>query len=142
RPRFVRRRQTALLVPVPEADVTVDHWRRQHDPTAVAGVPAHVTVLYPFAPPAALRPVALEDLRAIAAHTPSFAFELRSVGRFPGVVHLAPEPAEPFVALTESLVDRWPQHQPYEGRYDEVVPHLTVAEGLDERLGDELARAM
>ncbi len=31
--------------------------------------------------------------------------------------------------LTEALWRRWPQCPPYEGAYDEVIPHLTVAVG-------------
>ena len=31
--------------------------------------------------------------------------------------------------LTNAMSHRWPDHPPYEGRYDDVVPHLTVAMG-------------
>ncbi|MEA2290989.1 MAG: hypothetical protein QOF17_9 [Solirubrobacteraceae bacterium] len=110
---------TALLVPV--AGIGLDD--------AAAGLPPHVTVLYPFVPARRAGPELERDLRATFAHIPAFDFALTSVGRFPGVLYLAPEPAAPFAALTEACTRRWPEHPPYAGAYDEVVPHLTLAEG-------------
>ena len=58
----------------------------------------------------------------------AFDFALTSVKAFPnGVLYLAPEPAEPFVEITEALTDRWPDHPPYNGAYSSVIPHLSVA---------------
>ena len=45
----------------------------------------------------------------------------------PGVVYLAPKPAALFIAFTQAVVERWPDHQPYGGAYEEIIPHLTVA---------------
>ena len=59
----------------------------------------------------------------------AFDFTLSEVRRFPdGVVYLAPEPTDPFVAITKALADRWPDHPPYGGAFDAVIPHLTVAQ--------------
>lgn len=44
-------------------------------------------------------------------------------------MYLAPEPTEPFVELTKAVWRSWPDHPPYEGAYDKVIPHLTVALG-------------
>lgn len=41
---------------------------------------------------------------------------------------LAPEPAEPFRALTEAVVEAFPGFPPYGGAFAEVVPHLTVGD--------------
>jgi 2'-5' RNA ligase superfamily len=109
-------RRTALVVLVPEADAYVD-------PTT--GVPAHVTVLFPFAPRGSFDRDELASL--LAAHA-AFEFELASVERFPGAVtYLAPVPAAPFEALTEAVWRRWPEHPPYESAHDVVVPHLTLS---------------
>ncbi|MFI7238151.1 2'-5' RNA ligase family protein [Streptomyces cyaneofuscatus] len=40
--------RSGLIVRVPEADPLVRAWRDRLDPSARAGVPAHVTVLFPF----------------------------------------------------------------------------------------------
>jgi 2'-5' RNA ligase len=53
--------------------------------------------------------------------------------RFPEILWLAPEPPEPFVAMTVGMVARFPDHPPYGGIHDRIVPHLTVAQAeLDE----------
>jgi len=121
--------ESALVIPVPEAEPAVASWRSLHDPAARDGLPAHVTVLYPFLPHRALDGGVVASLRDLAASTPAFGFELRDFGRFPGVLYLAPQPAEPFVALTAAMAAHWPACPPYGGRFDEVIPHLTVAEG-------------
>jgi len=54
---------------------------------------------------------------------------LAAVRRFPRVLYLAPEPAAPFVAMTEACARRWPEHPPYAGAFADVIPHLTLAEG-------------
>lgn len=120
------RRRTALIVAVPEAEPHVAELRLAHDRSAALGVPAHVTILFPFAPPELVDEEALAELFAAQS---AFAFELASVEHFgEDVTYLAPSPARPFVELTRAVVARWPEHAPYEGAHEEVVPHLTVGE--------------
>jgi 2'-5' RNA ligase len=126
-----RRPQSALIVPVADAEPVVGDWRANHDPSAAAGMPAHVTVLYPFIPPESIDAASEQELEALAGAFPRFRFELADVGRFPGVLYLDPKPREPFVRLTQLVVARWPDYPPYGGEFDEVVPHLTVAQGSD-----------
>src|SRR4051812_32565116 len=42
--------ESAILLAVPEAEPLVHEWRAKGDPSAAHGVPAHVTLLYPFLP--------------------------------------------------------------------------------------------
>jgi len=89
-------------------------------------LPAHVTVLYP-APGDAV-----EIAKALEPFDP-FEVTFARLDRFPGVLWLAPEPAEPFVAMTEAMIERFPEHPPYGGAYASIIPHLTVAQTqLDE----------
>ena len=143
-PGAAGRASTALLVPVPDADPVVGRWRDAHDPMARLGIPAHVTVLTPFLPAGRIDEAVERGLAEVAAATPAFEFRLASVARFPGsVLYLAPEPAAPFVTLTEAVVARWPDHPPYGGEFDEIVPHLTVADhGEPPALAEELAAAL
>ena len=129
--RAVRRRSSALLVPVPEAEAAVGEWRQRADPSAAKGVPAHITVLYPFLRPRRVAESDHEGLARAAASVPAFDYTLRSVGRFPGVVYLAPEPAGPFAALLKAVQQGWPGLEPYGGRFDSYVPHLTVSDGQE-----------
>ena len=115
--------RTALIIEVPEAEPAIGALRLDHDPSAAQGVPAHVTVLFPFASPA--------DEDAVAdlfARFRPFDFTLDRVERFEeGPVWLRPRPATPFVDLTAAVVQRWPDYPPYEGEHDEIIPHVTVS---------------
>src|SRR6185369_16665153 len=77
-------------------------------------------------------------LTDLFAATPSIQARLVSIGRFPEVVFLVPEPASWFVGLTEALSARFGL-LPYGGVYESVVPHLTVAQQPDAALLDEVA---
>lgn len=125
------RSSSALVLPVEWAEPLVGRWRAEHDEAARAGLPAHITILYPFLPVRALTDAVEAELRRIAAERKRFRCVLERVGRFPGVVYLAPEPEEPFVELTQAIWSRWPERPPYGGAYDTVVPHLTVAIGAE-----------
>lgn len=117
--------RTALIVVVPEAEPAVGALRFQHDWSAPLGVPAHVTILFPFAEPAVLDEEAIAEA---VASCPAFDFTLDRIGRFEdGPVWLHPEPSEPFAALTGAVWRRFPDYPPYEGAHDVVVPHLTVS---------------
>jgi 2'-5' RNA ligase len=123
--------ESALVIRVPEAEALVGGWRRRLDPSAAWGVPAHVTILYPFVAPAAIDAELRSRVAALLAGAAPFAFTLAAVRTFgDDVLYLAPEPAEPFRRLTDLLVDAFPEHPPYGGGFDEIVPHLTVAEGV------------
>ena len=41
---------------------------------------------------------------------------------------LHPDPSAPFADLTAAVAQRWPDYPPYEGAFDEPIPHLTVSE--------------
>jgi 2'-5' RNA ligase len=94
-------------------------------------MPFHVTVLYPFLAADAIDDEVEDALRDIAARSARFGFDLTEIGRFPDVLYLAPRPAEPFVAMTQQVHARWPEHPPYRGEFESVIPHVTVASGSE-----------
>ena len=57
------------------------------------------------------------------------------------LVWLAPQPDEPFRALTQAVSAAFPDYLPYGGVHNDVVPHLTVGDrssgDLAELLGAE-----
>ena len=123
--------RSALVVAVQGAAPVVEHWlERTASAKPSHGIPAHVTVLFPFVPAAEIDEALLEGLNALFVRMQPFDFELTECRRFPAVLYVAPEPAEPFVAMTEAVVAAYPDFPPYEGVFDSIVPHLTVAEGL------------
>jgi 2'-5' RNA ligase len=119
--------ESALVIPVPEAEPVVGDLRTRYDPTAPRGLPAHITVVYPYLHPSALTQSVFNELNAIFTGVAPFQFTLQAFGRFPEVVYLAPDPTEPFLRLTGAVATRWPEAPPYRGIYDELIPHLTVA---------------
>lgn len=64
--------ESAIVLAVLAAETLVSQWRRLYDPAATWGVPAHVTVLYPFVTPDALDESVLARIQQIAAGTPRF----------------------------------------------------------------------
>jgi hypothetical protein len=105
---------TGIVIPVPEAQRYADH--------------PHVTLLAPFRARDRLDEPALRaslgDFFAVIA---PMRFSLVQVHRFPvGILYLAPEPADPFRAMTLALAVQFPDCPPYGGQFDDVVPHLTI----------------
>lgn len=118
---------SALVVVVPEAEAVVGALRAEHDPSAAAGMPAHVTVLFPFVPES--RFGAAERMRTalVVSRFAAFDARFRGTGRFPGTLWLKPSPKAAFRDLTLALAAAFPDCPPYGGAHAEIVPHLTVA---------------
>jgi len=121
--------ESAILLEVPEAEPLVGSLRAVGDPSASEGVPAHVTLLYPFVedPDEGI----VEELRFFFAGVDGFRLDFSSVGMFPEVVYLAPDQDATLRGLMEALARRWPGCLPYGGAFDDVTPHLTVVNTPD-----------
>jgi 2'-5' RNA ligase len=119
--------ELALVVPFEELAPIVDDLReRACDSKPSHGMPPHVTLLVPA-------PRAADAISGVLAPFPAFDVAFARLDRFPGVLWLAPEPAEPFSQMIEALVQEFPDQPPYGGAFAEIVPHLTIAQcGLEE----------
>ena len=134
---------SALLVAIPEAEPVVGGMRLQHDAVAADGIPAHVTVLYPFVPRDRLTNEVRDAISVVVGALPAFDYRFDLAARFgSSTVYLAPEPASAFARLTDAVHARWPDHPPYGGVFNVVVPHLTVGDGLDGTTADALEVAV
>ncbi|MCD2192702.1 2'-5' RNA ligase family protein [Actinomycetospora endophytica] len=121
--------ETAVLALIPAAEPAVGKHRRALDPTTAAGVPAHVTVLYPFVPPAEVTTTTVATLRAAVSPVAPFACRFTGTGWFgEDLLWLAPTPADPFAELTRRVWRSFPEQVPYGGEH-EPHPHLTVGYG-------------
>ncbi len=128
--------ETGLIVPVPEFESFIRHHRTFNDAVSPEGVPAHLTLLYPFLPPLGCKE-AHREVAEFFAEVEPFEFKLTEVGWFDErVVFLAPEDPSPFVSLTERLIEHWDVCIPYGGRHGGAhVPHLTLGiEGTPEEM--------
>jgi 2'-5' RNA ligase len=129
--------ETALIARVPEAEPFIGRFRERFDPPARRNVPAHVTILYPFMSPDEVDDEVLETLRALVAAVPAFGFRLADTRRFPvGSLYLAPEPGTSFSRLTNDVHHAFPDFPPFGGKFDTVIPHVTVAHGDAQTLAE------
>lgn len=124
--------QSALIVTVPEADQIVARFREQLDSGAALGVPAHVTILYPFMPAEMITDDVVDELSRLFLTISSFDVRFESIGWFgQQVVFARPASEEPFHRLTSLVAQRWPAWPPYEGAHADPIPHLTIGDNGD-----------
>ncbi|MGI8446215.1 MAG: 2'-5' RNA ligase family protein [Streptosporangiaceae bacterium] len=122
--------QSGLIVEVPEADPVVGQHRALLDISAPLGIPPHITVLFPFMPPGAIDEPVLAELVHLFAAAGRFPFRLDGTAWFgDDVLWLAPSNPDPFRALTQRVFDTFPAFPPFGGRFEDVVPHLTIGHG-------------
>lgn len=114
-------------------DIIVDHpaiaalpyWRE----AAPAGIPPHVTLLYPWRTPP-VDEASLVALRDAIRGTAPFSITLDGIDTFPqGVVYASIADHDGLRKLMRSIAARFPDTPPYGGRFgSEAVPHLTLAQ--------------
>ncbi|MBI2781568.1 MAG: 2'-5' RNA ligase family protein [Chloroflexi bacterium] len=126
-------RESALIVPIrlPPALAQV---RLRETRDGPAGVPGHVTVLYPFVPPDSIDRAVLAAVAQVIGTAPAFDVRFCDVRRWEpgegdpgGVVWLEPVPSEPFNELTRALFAAFPAYPPYGGIHDETIAHVSLA---------------
>lgn len=125
----VRNDETALLLRVPGAEDAVARRRQQLDSAAADGIPAHVTVLYPFVPLGDLQEedhslleklfAAQQPFTIVGTHTSWFGDQ---------VLFMQLEDPDQVQALTAQVAAAYPGYPPYAGEIvlENVIPHLTV----------------
>lgn len=129
RPTIRRVLRSGLIVEVPEAEPMVGDWRARLDPLAGRGVPAHVTVLFPFIPVPEIDDRVTRRLHDLFTSVQTFEFNLIDVRWFDqSVVWLAPDTDAEFRRLTTAVYQAYPEYPPYEGQFDDAVPHLTIGD--------------
>jgi 2'-5' RNA ligase len=127
---MTRSGQSALIVEVPEAEPAMVRCRQHFDASAGLGVPAHITVLAPFLALTAIGPAELAGLERLLAPVRPFRFLLSHTDWFgEEVLWLGPRDPAPFRALTAHVHRAFPDYPPFGGRFDDVVPHLTLGQG-------------
>jgi 2'-5' RNA ligase len=121
---------SGLVIPFPNVEPVVAAHRLKYDPQAPRGVPAHVTIHFPWIPAATVDATALAEVRELAATTPAFAVAFEELRWFGDeVLWLAPTPDQPFRGLSDRSAALWPEAPRYGGVFEDVVPHLTIGEG-------------
>jgi 2'-5' RNA ligase len=122
--------KSGLVIPVPAAELLVRRWRESLDPGCILGVPAHITVLFPFASPKDIDEEKIATLETYFSQVVPFEFGFKELGWFDDkVVYLAPAPDDVFRGITQGLTKLYPMYLPYEGKHGESTPHLTIGDG-------------
>ncbi|MFW2383415.1 MAG: 2'-5' RNA ligase family protein [Acidimicrobiales bacterium] len=113
---------SAVAVVVPEADELLS----AVGGSVSGGMPAHVTVTYPFLSPRRIQQSHRDQLRAIASASESFDLELATLRNHELITFLTVTPEEPVRTLTAAVLEDWPDHPPYGDSEVDVPPHMTL----------------
>jgi len=133
----VAHRESAIAIKV-RLPRDLERFRVAHVQNAALGVPAHVTLVYPFVPAEQLDAAVRRRIARAVASQPPFSFRLSTVRRWPNTLYLAVDPAAPFEAMVRSIVAAFPEYPPYGGAFP-YVPHVTLAEGEESAIAELVA---
>jgi 2'-5' RNA ligase len=117
---------SALVIPV-SLPPRLERERRLYVSVAAHGVPAHLTLLYPFIAPADLSDHDRQRIASILEQHPAIDYSLGGIRAWPTALYLEVLPASPFAQLVDDLNAAYPAWVPYRGEFS-YVPHVTVAE--------------
>lgn len=118
-----------------EAEPLAGAFYREHSNAGRDGMTPHVTLLVPFVPADRIDEDVSDRLDRVFGRFEAFDYHLPRFEYFEsGVLYLAPEPTRPFIDLVGALAEEFPDYPPYEGIHNEVIPHVTVAQGDETEL--------
>jgi len=121
--------EATLVILVPEAEGLVRSFRDRYDPAAKSGMPAHITLLYPFKGPDEIDGLVLDTLRDRFSRFQPVKFSLTTINRFPGeTLYLVPEPEDPLRELILAIWRCYSETPPYRGQYSTIIHHLPAAD--------------
>lgn len=119
--------ETGLVLALPRLDAPLRRWRR-HDPATRLGMPAHVTLIYPFMDSRAFDAAARSRVEAAIGPFGPLKLTFDRLGDFEGGVWLEPDDHGPALRLIEALTAVFPEHPPFGGAFAQIIPHLTIAQ--------------
>lgn len=120
---------TAVVIVLPAAAPLLDAASRIDPALVRRGVPAHVSLLYPFVPESALTDQDEKGVRSLAASFPAADLLLEEVVTASGFVAVAVPGLQ---TIVDTFRTQWPGLRPYKGRFGaQPAAHVTVAMGAD-----------
>lgn len=125
--RVSRLTRTALLLPVAAADPLLRRVADRFPGTVRPGLPAHLTVLYPFVPAESLAAATMRACTEIAERTSPIDVRFTRCRERGQMAYLEPDPVAPVDALLRAVRARWPGLTPYDGRFPDAPAHVTLA---------------
>lgn len=135
--------QSALLLLVPATETAISAHRRRYDAAARDGVPAHVTIAYPFKPVAHLTEHDRQRLAAVIATHAPFDISFSRTGWFGDeVLFLEPDNPTPLADLIRHVGDSFPDFPIYGGIHADVHPHATIGHTVARHLLEDAEAAV
>jgi 2'-5' RNA ligase len=126
RPRPSRDTALVLAVRLPPG---LEALRMRSIADAPRGIPAHVTLLWPFAAEDSFEQGVLDLVEAIVARHEALDITLGERRRFPDTLYASVEPDAPVRARLAELAGAFPTLPLYEGAFP-FTPHVSVVEGV------------
>jgi 2'-5' RNA ligase len=127
-----------LIIPPPPVQSFAYPLREEHDTLSFNQVPAHITLLYPFAGSEALGE-AIPRLQGVCKAIAPFAIKLDRYGRFDDAIFLEPHDPEPILKVYALVSQAFPEYPLYAGEHGaELQPHLTLARFDDPKQGEAI----
>src|SRR5688572_26706127 len=115
--------ESALLIRFPAAEPAVERHRNLFDAAARVGVPAHVTIAYPFKPAPLLIRDDMDALTRVFRNFLPVEVKFFTTAWFGDqVLYLEPDNPVPLAALTAAVEDAFPEYPIYEGAHEVVLP--------------------
>ena len=120
---------TSVVVMAPlEVQAVVAPIMQQFALENLINLPAHITVLYPFAPPDKLEST-YPDVQKLCKNIQPFDVTLEGYGRFPKFIYMKLKDGDPIRTIFRQFQKNFPEYRPYDGLYgDDLLPHITIAE--------------
>jgi len=129
--------QSVLAISLPQADNILSFARSQFKgEVPPAGVPPHITLLYPWMPPSQIDAKVLAELALLFAGFSTFGFSLKLGWFGREVLLLVPGNPAPFIRLTKAIIRQWPEFPYYDGAYNDIKPHVSLAYGNESSLSE------
>lgn len=116
------------------------HHCELHPVHAAAGIPLHITLLFPFVPRSDLTEGHERRLADLFRNEYPFEFELASVECFPSVIYAVPSPDARLRQLMRAVWQEFPETPPYGGAFSDPPPHATIALVKEGESVDQAAR--
>lgn len=132
--------QSGLVIPVPAAGPLLASVAARYPGTVREGVPAHVSLLYPFVPADELDERVTGTLGKLLVEQVPVTVKFVECYRRGGFVALRPDPIAGLTELVNAARRRWPDVKPYGGIYGDVEPHVTVAVSSSEETAATIER--
>jgi len=128
--------RSAIILSFPELASTVDSWRLKTVEDAKKGVPPHLTVLFPWKNP----PISESDIRVISdicQRSVPFEIVFDNLDYFTGgSVYFSIFDETEINKFSSKIWTKFPETPPYEGTHANPIPHLTVAQGDSDSVGN------